>query len=182
MRKKGREINLALNKVNLTINSRMYTLVSEESPEYMAKLSEHINEKIRRVLAGGKNIMGERPIVLAALNICDEYYRLAEPKEGEAGYDAEKAHLQSQNKKLKNEVSSLKKELEEAKSAQVTMAETEAIANSLALQKDLDEANIQIKFLEGQIKSLEEKVEHVKKQSRIREKELFDLLDLKTDE
>lgn len=160
----------------------MYTLVSEESPEYMAKLSEHINEKIKNVLKDGKNIMGERPIVLAALNICDEYYRLAEPREGESGYDAERAYLQSQNKKLKTEVSNLKNELEEAKSAQVTMAETEAIANSLAMQKELDEANVQIKFLEGQIKRMEEKVEYVKKQYRIREKELFDMLDIKTDE
>lgn len=173
---------MGLNKVNLTINSRMYTLVSEESPEYMAKLSEHINDKIKTVLDGGKNIMGERPIVLAALNICDEYYRLAEPKEGSKNYDAEKAHLRDQNKKLKGEVANLKRELDEAKSAQVTMAETEAIANSLAMQKDLDDANTQIKFLEGQIKRMEEKVEYVKKQYRIREKELFDMLDIKTDE
>lgn len=178
----GCETEMPLNKVNLTINSRMYTLVSEESPEYMAKLSEHINEKIKEVLAGGKNIMGERPIVLAALNICDEYYKLAEPREGTDGYDAEKTHLKAQNGKLKNEVSTLKRELEEAKSAQVTMAETEAIANSLSMQKELDEANIQIKFLEGQIKRLEEKVEYVKKQYRIREKELFDMFDLNDDE
>ena len=170
---------MALNKVNLAINSRMYTVVSEESPEYMAKLCEHINNKIKMVLKNGKNVMGERPIVLAALNICDEYYKLAEPKPGSDGHDGRIANLQEEVKKLKIENHSLKQELEEAQSAQVTMAETEAIAKSMKMQNDLYEAYTQIKFLEGQIRRMEEKVEYVKKQYQRREDDLFDMLDSK---
>ena len=164
---------MALNKVNLAINSRMYTVVSEESPEYMAKLCEHINNKIKMVLKNGKNVMGERPIVLAALNICDE------PKPGSDGHDGRIANLQEEVKKLKIENHSLKQELEEAQSAQVTMAETETIAKSMKMQNDLDEAYTQIKFLEGQIRRMEEKVEYVKKQYQRREDDLFDMLDSK---
>lgn len=170
---------MALNKVNLVINSRMYTVVSEESPEYMAKLCEHINNKIKTVLRNGKNVMGERPIVLAALNICDEYYKLAEPKPGSDGADGRIASLQEEIKKLKIENHGLKRELDEAQSAQITMAETEAIAKSMKMQNDLDEAYTQIKFLEGQIRRMEEKVENVKQQYQKRENDLFDMLDSK---
>lgn len=69
---------MAMNKVNVTINSRMYTVVSSESQEYIQSLGEHINEKVNLVLRDGKNVMGERPMVLAALNICDEYFKAIE--------------------------------------------------------------------------------------------------------
>lgn len=71
---------MALNRIQLTINSRMYTVVADEPPEYMEMLGEHINEKVRTVVEGGRNIMGERAMVLAALNICDEYYKLLQSK------------------------------------------------------------------------------------------------------
>lgn len=66
---------MAVNKVTLTINSRQYTVVAEESTEYIEKLCNHINEKVENVIKGGQNILGERPVVLAALNICDEYFK-----------------------------------------------------------------------------------------------------------
>lgn len=69
---------MAVNKLTFTINSRQYTVVAEESTEYLERLCSHVNEKVENVLRGGQNIMGERPIVLAALNICDEYYKKSE--------------------------------------------------------------------------------------------------------
>lgn len=68
-------------KADVTINSRRYTVVADESCEYIKRLAEHIDEKVRTVIRGGQNIMGERPIVLAALNICDEYYKCLEASE-----------------------------------------------------------------------------------------------------
>ena len=65
---------MAVNRVSITINSRQYTVVAEESREYIERLGEHINEKVKNVLNGGQNVLGERPIVLAAFNIC--YYYL----------------------------------------------------------------------------------------------------------
>lgn len=66
---------MPVNRVTLTINSRQYTVVAEESKEYIEKLCNHINEKVSEVRKGGQNILGERPVVLAALNICDEYFK-----------------------------------------------------------------------------------------------------------
>ena len=56
---------MAVNRVSITINSRQYTVVAEESREYIERLGEHINEKVKNVLNGGQNVLGERPIVLA---------------------------------------------------------------------------------------------------------------------
>lgn len=165
---------MALNRVSLTINSRMYTIVSEESPEYMAKLGEHINEKIQLVLKNGKNIMGERPIVLAALNICDEYYK--------KGYDDKAAALNAENTKLKEENRRLQKELGEALSAQVTIAETEAIAERDTANRQLEEAKTQIKFLEGQLTLQKEKAAKLEAKYSSREDRLFDMIDGKKDE
>lgn len=171
---------MALNKVDITINSRMYTVISEESPEYMMKLGEHINEKIKLVLKGGKNIMGERPIVLAALNICDEYFSIAESKKGSDGKKNVELHESIQ--KLKEENANLKRELEDAQSGQVTMAETEAIANSAKVQGELEEAQTQIKFLEGQIRSLQEKIKQKEEDYKNREERLLKAFDVKKDE
>jgi len=159
---------MSLNKVQLVINSRLYTVVAEESVEYMEMLGEHINEKVDAIVNEGKHILGERPIVLAALNICDEYYKLMASK---TDLEAERiSKLNTDNTKLKAEISELKEtnkqllnEIETLESGQVTIAETAAIARSIETQKELEDATMQIKFLEGQIKILEEKNEKLKK-------------------
>lgn len=60
------------NKLSVTINGRMYTLVSEESTEYMQKIADCVNEQVEEVKKKNPALFGERPIVLAALNICDK--------------------------------------------------------------------------------------------------------------
>ena len=153
---------MSLNKAQLVINSRLYTVVSEESVDYIEMLGEHINEKVQAVVNEGKNIWGERPIVLAALNICDEYYKLMASN---TDLEAERiSKLDAENTRLKNELAELKElnkqlseEIDSLESGQVTIAETEAIAKSIETQKELDDANTQIKFLQGQIKNLEDK-------------------------
>ncbi len=66
------------NKLSISINGRQYTIVSESSPEYMKKLAEHLNEKVSYIKKNGSNVLGERPLVIAALNVCDEYYSALE--------------------------------------------------------------------------------------------------------
>lgn len=66
------------NKLSISINGRQYTIVSESSPEYMKKLADHVNEKVTYIKRNGSNVLGERPLVIAALNVCDEYYSALE--------------------------------------------------------------------------------------------------------
>ena len=107
---------MAVNRVSITINSRQYTVVAEESREYIERLGEHINEKVKNVLNGGQNVLGERPIVLVALNICDEYFKALESDDS-VKVEIEKLNSRDletankNNKTLEETIKSLKEKL-----------------------------------------------------------------------
>ena len=175
---------MPLNKVMLTINSRLYTVVSEESPEYMEMLGEHVNEKVDAVVREGKNVLGERPVVLAALNICDEYYKLMASNtdietEKIGKLNKENIALKETISELRDENKALENEIEELEAGQVTMAQTEAIARNIEIEQELKEAQNQIKFLEGQIKVLEEKNTKMKQECDRRINDILESFDPK---
>jgi cell division protein ZapA (FtsZ GTPase activity inhibitor) len=146
---------MPVNKVSFTINSRQYTVVAEESVEYIERLCSHINEKVERVIKGGQNVLGERPIVLAALNICDEYYKAVDA--GELIREQTQRNTEK-NLKLQQTVRDLQKELDTIKSGQISIDEAALKAEISSAQSELSDANSKIKFLEGHIKSLEDKI------------------------
>lgn len=170
-----------MSKVTITINSRQYTVVAEESEEYIQALGDHINEKINNVLESGANVMGERPLILAALNICDEYFKV-----NEAGYTVNEqlkvctAKLNNQideNNNLREQIKNLQADLVELKSGQVTIDETETKATTEMLSKQLMEAEEKIKFLEGQIRLMENKQKDMKQEFAAREQEILDMIE-----
>ena len=65
-----------MSRINITINSRIYTVVANEDEAYLKRLCDYVNEKVKLVISEGTHVMGEKPLVLAALNICDEYFKL----------------------------------------------------------------------------------------------------------
>ncbi len=168
---------MAVNRLAITINSRKYTVVADESEEYIRRLAEHINEKVDYVLKGGQNIIGERPIVLAALNICDEYFKTDEAgrlmKDQLQMCSDKLVAANDKCKSLEKENKALQERLDDAQSGQVTMDETAARAEKAYTRNKLNEANSQIKFLEGQIKLLEDKI----KEMQEREKEILAMID-----
>lgn len=109
------------NKVSVTINGRMYTLVSDETIEYMRELSDYVNVNVQKVKDKNPALMGERPIVLAALNICDELFKAN--RGGKIMFEkAQKNYeeLVAENKRLReslndSDISSLERQLESAK-------------------------------------------------------------------
>ena len=160
-----------MGKVAVTINSRIYTVMAQESDDYIRSLAEHINEKIETVLTGGTNVMGERPLILAALNICDEYFKV-----NEAGYTVNE-QLKLCNQKLAAQTEDnlrLKKELEELKNVPQQMSFDDNSSDDLA--KQLTDAQNKIVFLEGQIKVMEEKVRTQQKDFAAREREMLELI------
>lgn len=151
---------MAVNKATITINSRQYTVVAEESAEYIERLGNHINEKVQNVLKGGQNILGERPVVLAALNICDEYFKALESDEYVNG---EFKKLNDKIEKLEREKQALADKLEDTKRGQISIEEN-ALNTELELTKNkLETANNKIKFLDENVKSLEKKLEEYKR-------------------
>ncbi len=170
-----------MNRVTVTINSRQYNVVAAESEEYIKSLGEHINEKISHVLLSGNNVMGERPLVLAALNICDEYFKQTEEISRLDGqmkaYSAKLDEQANENAELKNMIKGLQEDVKDAKGGQVTMEETETKVQSKELKDQLMEAELKIKFLEGQLRLMETKQKEMKQEFAAREREMLDLLE-----
>lgn len=165
---------MSVNKVSFTINSRQYTVVAEESVEYIEKLCEHINDKVESVIKGGQNILGERPIVLAALNVCDEYYKsLNNVKQ----MQQQMKQNNDKNSKLQQTVKYLQKELDSVKSGQVSIEETELRAEAASAKNELDDAEKRIKFLEGHIKTLEDKIQELEEKYDKREQEIMEMIE-----
>ncbi len=159
-----------VNRINITINSRTYTVVAREDTEYLKSLGEYINEKVNLVLREGHHIMGEKPLVLAALNICDEYFKLLDKFEPQEKL----SELLTQNKRLETEL----REMKQAEAAE--NEKTSKLADELELtEKILEEAEEKIKFLEGQIQVKENMLKKQRSEFAIREKELLDMLESK---
>lgn len=166
-------------KVAIIINSRQYDVIADESAEYIEMLGKHINEKIELVLKGGRNVMGERPIVLAALNICDEYFKAEESSrmfKEQLQINSKKLNsAQNENKKLKSDNENLKTELDE--SDQISIDETVLKAETSDAKQQLEQAGNQIKFLEGQIEILENRLKKMEQEYSAREKEILEMID-----
>ena len=165
---------MSVNKITFTINSRSYTVVAEETTEYLEKLCAHVNEKVENVLRGGQNIMGERPLVLAALNICDEYYKQLEANESRREKTAE---LKEKNSRLEREAEQTQDELDMVKSGQMSIDEAAMRAEVSDAKEKLSGADNKIRFLEGQVKSLKEKIVKLEERDKKREQDFLDLID-----
>ncbi len=159
-----------VNKINITINSRTYTVVASEHTEYLKSLGDYINEKVNMVLREGNHVMGEKPLVLAALNICDEYFKLLDKFEPQEKL----SELLTQNKRLESELREMKK------------AEADQTEKGIEIQEELEltqrmleEAEDKIKFLEGQVLVKENSMKKQRSEFAIREKELLDMLESK---
>lgn len=156
------------NRINITINSRIYTVVADEDTEYLKSLGDYINDKVNLVLREGNHVMGEKPIVLAALNICDEYFKLLD----KSAPTEKLSDLLTENKRLEAQIRDMKKEAEQ------NLENTAHVKDELDLTKKiLDETEEKIKFLEGQIKLKESQIKKQRSEFAIREKELLDMLE-----
>lgn len=138
-------------KVDVMINSRQYTLVADENEEYIKKLAKNVNDKVKSVLISGQNVMGERPLVLAALNICDEYYKCVDEK------DTLKIRLGECERKLHETEAKLKNAYDDLRSAkeaspQISFDEAEA-------EKKIRERDTKITSLEDRLRNAERTIE-----------------------
>ncbi len=154
---------MSVNRVSMTINSRCYTVVADESVEYLERLGNHINEKVESVIKGGQNIIGERPVVLAALNICDEYFKAVQNNDY---LKDDIRRLNEKNLKLQHSLNDLHKELDDVSSSQISIDESVMTAETDAAKKELDLAHEKIKSMEEHIKELENKIRNLQDRNR----------------
>lgn len=159
-----------MNKVNITINSRIYTVVADEEEGYIRSLCDYVNEKVNRVISEGNHIMGERPLVLAALNICDEYFKLLDTAEPSNNL----SELLLKNKQLQTELSDLRKDESNSSRVIEDLKEEAQLA-----EKMLEESEQKVKELQDEIASLQMRIKQQRGEFAIREKELLDMLESK---
>ena len=84
--------NPAENSVRVEIFDQAYNLRGSD-PEYILKLAEYVDSKMRAVAEATNTIDTVRRAVLAALNIADEYHLLKKNQDGGATEYRKRAHL-----------------------------------------------------------------------------------------
>ena len=90
------------NKLKVNILSREYTLISEDSPEYMKRIAESTSQKMQELLDNNPAWNTTMASVLTALNLADELEKVKQ-------IAREKVDAQAA------EIASLKKQLEDMK-------------------------------------------------------------------
>src|SRR5271156_4495887 len=78
--------------VRVEIFDQVYNLRGSD-PEYILKLAEYVDSKMRAVAEATNTIDTVRLAVLAALNIADEYHLLKKKQDGGATDYQKRAHL-----------------------------------------------------------------------------------------
>jgi cell division protein ZapA len=69
------------NRLTVSIYGKNYTIVGDESPEYMRTLAGYVDEVMHRVGQGNTRLDTSKLAILTALNIANDYFRLRQKYE-----------------------------------------------------------------------------------------------------
>ena len=104
-------------KTEVKICGKEYTIVSSETPEYIHKIGEYIDQKMGDILRSNVSLSGMSAAVLAAVNVADEYFKANDSAEHMrtliGQYLEEESKQKSKISSLTEENEKMKKELEE---------------------------------------------------------------------
>jgi len=95
------------NRVTMNICGESYTLIAEESPSYMERVGNLVNEQLTKVMEGSK-VSRTDAAILAAINIADE---LLKSQESAENLRRQLKTYLDEAAQAKNEVSELKRQL-----------------------------------------------------------------------
>ncbi len=156
------------NKVTVEIMGQQYTMLGQESEEYIRSIALYVEKKMKE-LSKKSNIMNNTMLaVLTALNITDELFDLkreleiAHKEAAKPGKELEDARYQL--RKTKEDIARLKTETEDLKQ-QLSNSQEEAsniYSEWLKAQKDAKESKGIIERLGEQKKELELQIGKVK--------------------
>lgn len=156
-------------RLEVKIDGVKYPLVSKESKESIEKIAAYVDGKIKDVKSD--KLTFDRQLILASLNIADEYFKdkesfreyYEENKEAIKNYPIIKEELET----FKNEYGSYKIELEEkkeeVKDLKVLLQEKDAeIINLTKAENDANKLREKIKNLQKQVMDLTKENEILK--------------------
>lgn len=98
-------------KIVVTIGGNDYRLVSAENEEYTQKVAEHVDAKIRELLALG-NVSVIDAAILTSVNLADEYFKALETSES---LRAQVKNYLEESGKMKMEIAELRRTVERLK-------------------------------------------------------------------
>jgi cell division protein ZapA (FtsZ GTPase activity inhibitor) len=93
------------NKVNITICGMEYTIIAEESDEYVKKVGQAVNHKMVELINENPKMSTNMAAVLTAVNLCDELFKAQQTAD----------NLRTQLKKYLDDSSKSRQEAEESK-------------------------------------------------------------------
>jgi cell division protein ZapA len=139
------------NKIKVIIGRRVYTLVGEESEEYMQRVALYIDKKMNEVLRteSSQNLSTNMLAVLTSINVADDLFKMREKVEC----------LQKEMQKYQSEIEQREKELQRYQD-ELGRAQEE----NLALRERMEE--MQLETLRSRME-LEEYINTFEKNERI---------------
>jgi cell division protein ZapA len=94
----------AKNRVEVRISGNEYTIIGNESDEYIQKIALYVDRKMSEITKSNNNLSTSMVAVLTAVNLADELYKLNEESIESRGLLTEKNRiieiLDADNKKL----------------------------------------------------------------------------------
>jgi len=61
--------------VTITIIGKEYSIKSDVEKESLDKIASHLNKKVDEIMKTAKTVTAHNVLILAAMNIADEYFR-----------------------------------------------------------------------------------------------------------
>ena len=119
-------MNMDKKKVRIVICSTEYTVITEDTPEYLHSLAFELDKTLRSIVEGSNRISMTQASVLLALRFLDASKKAEQSTDNirsqlkEYLQDAAKARIEAddakrENERLKNEIEILKARLDERK-------------------------------------------------------------------
>jgi len=104
-------------KTEVAICGKNYTVVSSETPEYVAKVGEYVDEKLSAILDSNGGFTTSAAAVLMSINITDELFKAKEATEHMrkliGQYIEEESRQKAKAQTLQEENDDLKRRLQE---------------------------------------------------------------------
>ncbi len=100
---------MAKNKTIVNIGHHEYTLMGEESTEYIHRVAIFVDKRMREIMANSVSASDTMLAMLTAINIADEHLKLQD----------ESARLKRELERAKEEIAQLKRAQKDAKPLQV---------------------------------------------------------------
>ena len=149
-------------KVDVKIFGQNYTVTGEKDPSEIIQIAEYVESKIRFI----SNITSEfdrvRIVILAAINIAEEYFKaLADVKK-----------LKTEKKELEQEVQKYMNQVEEQKEDFVSYQQDVRKANDEKKDQDVKYEELEKKFGEVESAYFELQMENIKLKSQIKKLEM----------